>query len=131
MTLHASDLASVPTAIDVSTCTQLIIKKIETLPGFGLFGVIDHQENAKKEGMSLPAQQLIIFGNPKAGTKLLQTDAQIGYDLPLRIMVRQAGKQSVVEYRNPKVFKKNHNLKNSKTPAKMEHLLETLATTCK
>ena len=128
--LAASELIQVPSALSVDQCTARISTIIASKPGFGVFAIIDHQKNAQKVGMKIPAQKVIIFGNPKAGSKLLQNDAQIGYDLPLRIMVRQEGAKSVVAYRDPKSFTKMYDLKKSPIPQKMAGLLNTLAKSC-
>jgi uncharacterized protein (DUF302 family) len=55
---------------------------------------IDHAAGAKSVGMDLRPTELLIFGNPKAGTPLMQADQTIGLDLPLKVLVWQdaAGK---------------------------------------
>ena len=128
--LAASELLQVPSALSVDQCAERISTIIASKPGFGVFATIDHQKNAQNVGMKIPAQKLIIFGNPKAGTKLLQSDAQIGYDLPLRIMVREEGIKTVVEYRDPKSFVQMYDLKKSPIPQKMAGLLNALAISC-
>ena len=129
--LTASELVQTDTTLSVNECTNTIVKKIEAKKGFGVFAIIDHQKNAKKVGMSLAPQRVIIFGNPKAGTLLMQNDAQIGYDLPLRIMVREKSGKIVVEYRNPIDFASNYHLGNSPLPKKMAKLLNGLAKSCR
>ena len=129
-TLTASEFIQVPSALSVDQCTARISTIIASKPGFSLFATIDHQKNAQKVGVKIPAQKVIIFGNPKAGTKLLQSDAQIGYDLPLRIMVRQEGLKTVVAYRDPQSFAMMYDLKKSPIPQKMAGLLNTLAISC-
>ena len=128
--LYASDLVQIGSSLNVDKCTQSITKSIEAKAGFGVFAIIDHQKNAKKVGMSIPAQRVIIFGNPKAGTLLMKSDAQIGYDLPLRIMVREEGGKTVVEYRDPIDFESNYHLGTSPLPKKMLKLLHGLAKSC-
>ena len=128
--LAASELIQVPSALSVDQCTARISTNIASKPGFGVFATIDHQKNAQKVGIKIPAQKVIIFGNPKAGSKLLQSDAQIGYDLPLRIMVRQEGDKGVVSYRDPRDFIKMYDLKKSPIPQKMAGLLNSLAKSC-
>ena len=128
--LTASELIQTNSALSVNECTDTIVKKIEAQKGFGLFAIIDHQKNAQKVGLSLEAQKVIIFGNPKAGTMLMKTDAQIGYDLPLRIMVRSDQGKTVAEYRNPKQYASMYNLKDSPLPNKMAKLLNALASSC-
>jgi beta-galactosidase len=44
---------------------------------------------------------VVIFGDPHAGTPLMQTDPQVGYELPLRLLVWDAGGQTTIGYRRP------------------------------
>ena len=55
--------------------------------GMSVFGHIDHGETAAEVGLELRPLQVLVFGNPLAGTKLMQTAATIGIDLPLRAIV--------------------------------------------
>ena len=130
MTLYASDLVQMKSSIGVDACVDAMQKTIYSKKGFGVFAVIDHRKNAQKVGLDLPAQKVIIFGNPKAGTMLMKADAQIGYDLPLRIMVRQSGKQTVIEYRDPLVYSDNYHINKSPLPQKMHKLLGIIAASC-
>ncbi|MBS1689075.1 MAG: DUF302 domain-containing protein, partial [Bacteroidetes bacterium] len=51
--------------------------------GLHVFARIDHAANATEVGMPLRPTELIIFGNPKAGTVLMQDQQNAGLDLPL------------------------------------------------
>jgi len=128
--LTASKLIQNNATMNVNECTDTIVYNIEAKKGFGLFAIIDHQKNAQKVGLSLGEQKVIIFGNPKAGTMLMQADAQVGYDLPLRIMVRSTKGKTVVEYRDPQVYTSMYDLKDSPLPNKMAKLLHGLASSC-
>ena len=55
--------------------------------GFTIFTVIDHQKNAKNAGLKMGEEKVIIFGNPKGGTMLMNKDPRIGLDLPLKVLV--------------------------------------------
>jgi uncharacterized protein (DUF302 family) len=63
------------------------LKAVLTQKGIELFAHIDHAAAAKKVGLSLRPTQVLIFGNPKAGTPLMQSRQSIGLDLPLRVLV--------------------------------------------
>jgi uncharacterized protein (DUF302 family) len=58
------------------------------------FARIDHAAGAADAGLALPPTELVIFGNARAGTPLMQRDQTIGIDLPLKALVWQdaAGK---------------------------------------
>src|SRR5262245_12701217 len=59
-----------------------------------VFAHIDHAAAASKVGLPLRPTEVLIFGNPKAGTPLMQSRQTIGLDLPLRALVweDEAGK---------------------------------------
>lgn len=54
--------------------------------GITVFARIDHAAGAAKIGETLPPTELIIFGNPKLGTPLMQSQRKIGVALPLKIL---------------------------------------------
>lgn len=69
-----------------------------------IFATFDHAENAQRVGMQLRPTQVVVFGNPRVGTKLMQEQQAIALDLPLRVSVWQdergrvwAGHHSVEE----------------------------------
>ena len=55
--------------------------------GITVFARIDHAAGARAVGLELADEQLLIFGDPHVGTALMQADARVGLDLPLRILV--------------------------------------------
>jgi uncharacterized protein (DUF302 family) len=55
--------------------------------GLMLFARIDFAGDAARAGLTMPASQLIVFGNPKAGTPLMQAVPTSALDLPLKILV--------------------------------------------
>jgi uncharacterized protein (DUF302 family) len=57
--------------------------------GMTIFGRIDHAEGANRAGLSLRPTIVLIFGNARAGTPLMQEDQTIGLDLPLKLLVWQ------------------------------------------
>lgn len=63
------------------------IKRIVKKKNLRVFATINHKGNAKMVGMKLRPAKMVIFGNPKLGTSLMQQDMRIGLDLPLRILV--------------------------------------------
>jgi len=54
--------------------------------GITIFVRIDQQAEAKKVGLSLRPTQLLLFGNPEAGTLLMVAEPTIALDLPLKIL---------------------------------------------
>lgn len=52
-----------------------------------IFAVIDHQAGARSVDLELPPMTLVIFGNPRAGTPLMQAQPLLGAELPLRALI--------------------------------------------
>lgn len=57
--------------------------------GMTVFARIDHAAGAVSAGLSLRPTELLIFGNAKAGTPLMQAAQSLGIDLPLKALVWQ------------------------------------------
>jgi uncharacterized protein (DUF302 family) len=88
-----SNLVTLPSEHNVTETVERL-KGLLAKKGIELFAHIDHAGAAKKVGLPLRPTQVLIFGNPKAGTPLMQSQQTIGLDLPLRVLVweDQAGK---------------------------------------
>src|SRR5262249_18534229 len=70
--------------------------------GLTVFARIDHAAGAAEVGLSLPPTWLLIFGNAKAGTPLMQSAQTIGIDLPLKALVWQdASGKTWLSYNDP------------------------------
>jgi uncharacterized protein (DUF302 family) len=57
--------------------------------GVQIFARIDHAAGAAEAGLSLRPTELLVFGNARAGTPLMQSIQSIGIDLPLKALVWQ------------------------------------------
>ena len=57
--------------------------------GLTLFAGIDHGANAQDAGLTLRPTRLLIFGNGRGGTPLMQLRQTAGLDLPLKALVWQ------------------------------------------
>lgn len=70
--------------------------------GIALFARIDQQVEAEKVGLNLRSTQLLLFGNPKAGTPLMVAEPTIALDLPLKVVAWEAADGNVwVSYNDP------------------------------
>jgi uncharacterized protein (DUF302 family) len=79
----------------------LLIEAIERR-GLTVFAHIDHAAGARNVGMELADEQVVIFGSPQAGTPLMQSDPEIGIELPLRILLWRNGDDVLAGYRDPR-----------------------------
>ncbi|MEO0458303.1 MAG: DUF302 domain-containing protein [Cyanobacteria bacterium P01_A01_bin.114] len=55
--------------------------------GLNLFATVDHAQNAAGAGLELRPTRVVIFGNPKAGTPLMQCKQSIAIDLPQKLLI--------------------------------------------
>lgn len=55
--------------------------------GLTVFARIDHRAGAREVGLDMQEEQLLIFGNPRAGTALMVAQPLAGIDLPFRVLV--------------------------------------------
>jgi uncharacterized protein (DUF302 family) len=82
--------------------------------GITVFARIDHAAGAVSAGMPLRPTELLIFGNPKAGTPLMQANQTIGIDLPLKVLVwEDAGGSVWITYNDPAWLAQRHQLGNN------------------
>jgi uncharacterized protein (DUF302 family) len=87
------------------------LKAILQSKGITLFTLIDHSGEAEKVGMKMPPTKLLIFGNPKGGTPLMQAAPSIAIDLPLKILVWQDAQGKVwLSYNTPEYLQQRHGL---------------------
>ena len=76
--------------------------------GLTIFAQVDH---AAAVGLSLLPTDLLIFGNAKGGTPLMQSIQTIGIDLPLKVLVWQdASGKTWLSYNDPSWIAKRHRL---------------------
>jgi uncharacterized protein (DUF302 family) len=68
-----------------------------------LFARIDHGNAAKESGLSLADEEVLIFGDPKVGTYLMQECPPLGIELPLRMVIWRA-EHTMIAYRDPKTL---------------------------
>ncbi|MBT5935103.1 DUF302 domain-containing protein [Sulfurimonas sp.] len=120
---YASTFVEIESKYNAQTTVNKISTMIEEKKGFSIFTVFNHQKNATSVDMNLPFSQVIVFGNPKAGTKLMQADILMGYELPMRIMVYEKDGKVIVAYRKTRYLSDNYKIKNSPVLPKMKKMM--------
>ena len=79
--------------------------------GMTVFARVDHAAGAEAVGLALRPTEVLIFGNAKAGTPLMQSIQTIGIDLPLKALVWQdASGTTWLSYNDPSWLAKRHGL---------------------
>jgi uncharacterized protein (DUF302 family) len=96
--------------------------------GLNVFAQIDHAAAAREVGMALAEEQVIVFGNPRSGTPLMQHDPRVGIELPLRMLVWDSGDAAMVGYDDPRDLAGSYDLDGqAATLEAMASLLADLA----
>ena len=110
------------------------VKKFEQIldeKGLSIFQVINHAQNAKNSEMELLPNTLVVFGNPKMGTVLMQCNATMGLDLPLKMLFyTDYDGESWISFTNPEYYTLKHNIKDKNCLAiitKAHRALQVLA----
>ena len=82
--------------------------------GMTVFARIDHAAGAAEVGLTLAPTELIIFGNARGGTPLMQFVQTVGIDLPLKALVWEdtAGK-TWISYNEPSWIAQRHSVANA------------------
>jgi uncharacterized protein (DUF302 family) len=82
--------------------------------GMTIFARIDHAAGAADVGLTLPPTELIIFGNARSGTPLMQSAQTIGIDLPLKSLVwEDASGKTWLSYNEPGWIVQRHSVANA------------------
>ena len=94
---------------------------------FTVFARIDHSGAAHSAGLELADEQVVIFGDPSAGTALMQDNPSIGIELPLRMLIWSVDQQTRAGFRRPSGLLSTYELKEADPLLKrMDALLEEL-----
>ena len=122
LVLAASVHAAPPTA---SSIDGLIVKpskytvaktldRLERLlkqKGITVFARVDHKAGGRKAGLTLRPTQVLIFGNPKLGTPLMQSAQTAGIDLPMKALAWQdENGKTWLAYNDPAYVNKRHGI---------------------
>ena len=90
------------------------IERLEALlqeRGILVFARIDFSGDAGRAGLQMRPEQMLIFGNPKAGTPLMLAAPTAGLDLPLKLLAWEAADGKVwAAYNDPQYVVRRHQL---------------------
>ena len=126
VSLFANDIIVKESSCSVDE-TVKNIKKIVKSKGLNIFAVINHHGNAKAVDMKLNESKMVIFGNPRLGTSLMQQDMRVGLDLPLRVLVYVDSDSKVkMAYRDGSWLANKHILNAPTKVAKVNNGMEKI-----
>ena len=113
-------------AADYAETLRSLLAAIERR-GLVVFARLDHARGAREVGMKLPDEDVVVFGSPRSGTPLMQSDPRIGIELPLRILLWREGGEALLGYRDPRDLSDSYDVgEHEATLAQMASLLDEL-----
>jgi len=119
-------MKQVPLSLPVNEAATHLIMSLQE-KGFTLFCDVDHQANAESVDLALPASRALIFGNPVAGTKLMQKDITMSLDLPLRLALVDKDGQTILIHQTSEDYCENYQVEDHPVLEKIDALFTTLA----
>jgi uncharacterized protein (DUF302 family) len=103
-------LVNLKSAFPVKETLDRLTRLVES-KGLTVFCRIDHAANAVSAGLQLRPTEVLIFGNAKGGTPLMQASQSIGIDLPLKALAWQdAAGQTWLTYNDPVWLTARHDI---------------------
>jgi uncharacterized protein (DUF302 family) len=107
--------------------TRSLVAAIEQR-GLTVFARIDHAAGAREVGMKLADEEVVVFGNARSGTPLMQDDPRIGIELPLRMLIWREGEQVLLGHNDPRELSATYEVApHAQTLEQMAALLGALA----
>jgi uncharacterized protein (DUF302 family) len=91
MTMSENDAAGYvehKSSVSYQTTVDRLVAAIEKA-GMSIFATIDHAGGAKAVGLSMPPTVVLIYGQARGGTPVMQADPAAALDLPLRVLIRE------------------------------------------
>jgi len=121
-------LATIPSHFGPNETVARLETEIRT-SGMQMFARIDHAAGAADVGLPLRPTELIIFGNARGGTPLMESVQTVGIDLPLKALVWQDAFGKIwLSYNEPNWIAQRHRVTNQDAVlGKMSDLLSAIA----
>ena len=129
--VFASSLIEVESKYGVNKTVANIKAAIASKKGISVFNIVDHKRNAMSVGLHMPQTQLVVFGNPNAGTALMKINPLMAYELPMKILVSHKGGKTYMTYRDPSWLSKTYHLEKSPIVGKMKKVMKFLTSASK
>ena len=115
--MSAEGLITIPSSYGPKETIDRLETEVKS-KGMVVFARIDHAAGAAELGLTLRPTSLLIFGNAKGGTPLMQLSQTIGIDLPLKALIWQdASGKTLLSYNDPSWLTKRHELGSKIHPA--------------
>ena len=126
---HIEGLTTIPSTFGPKETMDRLVAEISA-KGMTVFGRVDHAAGAAQVGLTLRPTEVIIFGNARGGTPLMQSVQTVGIDLPLKALVWQdAAGKTWISCNEPRWIAQRHGVTNAEPIAnKLTDLLRAIST---
>ncbi len=94
---------------DVTTTADRLVAVISKA-GATLFARIDHQAGAEKAGLKMAPATVVIFGNPKMGTPIMNANPRAAIDLPVKVLIWTEDGNTMIGAVAPAALQARHNI---------------------
>jgi uncharacterized protein (DUF302 family) len=107
-----SESTDITTKVSPYSVSETVTKLVEMIGtrGMKVFAVIDQSAEALGAGLELRPTTLVLFGNPSAGTRVMEATPLVALDLPLKVLVWADGQQTMVSYLAPDALGRRYSL---------------------
>ncbi|MBO6809836.1 MULTISPECIES: DUF302 domain-containing protein [Marinobacter] len=106
----ADGLVAVKSSHDVKATADKLESVLKE-KGMTVMARVNHQQGAEKAGLELRPTEVVIFGNPKVGTPLMQCAQSVAIDLPQKALIwADANGEVWLGYNNPEYLKNRHSI---------------------
>ena len=107
--------------------TVAALQKTLNSKGITIFATIEHHKAAEAVGESMQPATVLIVGNPKVGTALMQENPRLAIELPLKILIYEEDKTVKIRYEKIAAIAKKYDIKqNFATAEKIDSAMQQL-----
>ena len=107
--------------------TVAALQKTLNNKGITIFATIEHHKAAEAVGETMQPATVLIVGNPKVGTALMQENPRFAIELPLKILIYEEGKTVNIRYEKVAAIAKKYDIKqNFSTAEKIDSAMQQL-----
>lgn len=125
----SNGVITIKSANDFETTYTKLKSILDNNPMIGIVAELDHQKNAGRVDLSLGKTRMILFGNPRLGTPLMNTNLLTSLDLPQKFIVFEQDGTVNIAYNDPNYLLERHQLADKAAIIeKMSGALNKLAT---
>ena len=104
--------------------TVAALQKTLNSKGITIFATIEHHKAAEAVGETMQPATVLIVGNPKVGTALMQENPLLAIELPLKILIYEDEKKVNIRYEKVAAIAKKYDIKqNFSTAEKIDAVM--------